>query len=644
MSSADLTRHGDPTVRARDDLYAHVNGHFQATAVIADDRPGAGLWFELHDRVRRDLDHLVARVGTGHRTGSPEQLVGDFYTSFTDVPRLAAQGDEPLRALLAEALDFSTPRGLSERLGLLARHQLDSALHFDVVSDPADDGRMLPRFSAGGIGLGEVADHLAPDRAGLRDSYQQHISRMCALLDLPDPDALAAGALQIETELAELQADAETERDLSASWHPMTYEAVQHWTRNLAWLPLLHELDLAADQDPVLVIAQPAFVLGLDRLMERDRMPEWRGWVAWRVIRGLADYGPPALAAAHWRFEDVTLAGQPSPLPRQQRALAQVEHYLGDAMGQLYVARHFPARAATGLTSLVETIVGEYRTTLEHVGWLTTPARREALTKLARLGVRVGHPQRWHDYSSLRIEPDDLLGNALRAASHLTETAVDRLVGLSDADDWRLAAHSLNAYYDLGSNEIFLPAAFAQPPLFDPDADPALNYGAIGSIIAHEISHAFDDRGSQVDASGRLRDWWTPADRANFDDLKRRFIASLDAIESPDLPGAQLRGELCVGEAMSDLGGLAVAFRAWRRADPDADESAAQRFFLAHAGIWRHVERPDEARFRLATDPHPPAQVRCNWTARNFEGFHAAFGTRPGDGMWLRPGLRLSLW
>ncbi len=648
MSSIDLLRHGDPTVRPQDDLFDHVNGRFMRTARIPDDRDGTGVWHEVHDRVRRDLEHIVATLGTGHPKGTPAQLVGDFHASFTDLPRLAAQGNDTLIELLTEAMRFDTPRQLSARFGLLMRHRLGSVLGVQIVIDRDNPSRYVPRFTQGGLGLPGADYYLSDAHAGLRNTYLELIERMFELVGLPDAAGMAFKVLIVESQLAALHADAITNRDVEASHNPIRFDKLQYLTRNLAWVPMLYEIDLRAEADPLLIIAQPDFVKGLDALLTADRMDDWRAWVAWRVVGGLADYATPMLASTYWHFLDVDLGGLAAVQPRNARVLAHVEHYLGDAMGQLYVERHFKAGARERISALIKAIIAEYRNTLESVHWLTTPTRAAALDKLDRLSFRVGYPRWWHDYSTLDIRPDDLLGNALRAAGHLTETDIDRLAGRESGEDWQVPPHVVNAYYDVSRNEIVFPAAFLQPPFFDPEAEDALNYGAIGSIIAHEISHAFDDRGSHFDAAGRFKEWWTPTDREAFQRVRAQFVQQLAATPSPDVPGVALNGELTVSEAMSDLGGLAVAYRAWRRTNPTEavidGTTAAQRFFLSHAGIWRQKEVIEETRFRLANDPHPPHKVRCNLTVRNFDPFHVAFDVRPGDGMWLRPGERLSLW
>jgi putative endopeptidase len=319
-----------------------------------------------------------------------------------------------------------------------------------------------------------------------------------------------------------------------------------------------------------------------------------------------------------------------------------VEHFLGEAMGQLYAQARYPKRAAERVERLIAAIAAEYSTTITNAHWLTQATRKRALRKLSWLGARIGAPQRWHDYSTLLIEPDDLLGNALRATSHLTETAVDRLFGIVNGEQWQIPPHVVNSYYDLSRNQIVFPAAFLQPPFFDLEADDAVNYGAIGAVIAHEMSHAFDDRGSHFDGEGHLAEWWLPEDRERYTEMVASFATQLDA--------SGLNGKLVVDEAIADLGGLMVAYRAWRRtitaAEPAPSDglSAKQRFFIAYAGIWRLLVRPEEQAARLATDPHPPAVVRCNQIVRNFDPFFAAFGVVPSDAMWLPPRERITLW
>jgi putative endopeptidase len=675
-----LSQWRDADVRPQDNLFAHANGRFLRTAQIRPDREAAGVWYEVNDRVQHDLEDIVGSVGVGHPRCTPEQLVGEFHASFMDLPRLAAQGDDLLRELVADVVAAADIGQLSARFGLLCRHQLDSLLRFSVVADPRDPGEYILRWSQGGIGLPSREYYLAPEYAETLSAYRMHVANMLALAGQPNAQAQAERVVWLETELAKNHTTIAEARDVERAFRPLRLTQVSKLAPTINWFELLAQLDLSADGDPEMIVAQPEYLIAVAPLLVAERLDDWRAWAAWRVIEGLADYGPAPLANAHWEFTDTRLRGLDAPEPRSRRVLAYVEHFLGEAMGQLYVGRRYPKRAAERIETLIKNIVAEYASTISNAHWLTMATRGRALKKLNWLGARIGAPKVWHNYSTLDIEPDDLLGNALRASSHITETQVDKLFGLTNGEDWQIPAHVVNSYYDLSKNQIVFPAAFLQPPFFDIDADDAYNYGAIGAIIAHEISHGFDARGSRFDGEGRLVEWWLPEDREGYDEVISRFAQQLDELPVRDETnggdcgkdadagdrasdhagssagsgsgGPRLDGKLVVNEAFADLAGLIVAYRAWRRTiAPGADEgeeidgyTPAQRFFLAYAGIWRTVERPEERAVRLATDPHPPAEVRCNQIVRNFDPFHVAFAVKPADPMWLRPALRVNLW
>lgn len=612
---------------------------------IPERSDGVGVWHEVHYRVQHDLEHIVATLGTGHPKGSSEQLVSDFYASFTDLPRLAAQGNDKLVSLIEQFTNFTSPRALSAKLGELMRLQIDSVLNFSAVPDRYIPDRKLPRLSPGGLGLPAPEFYVESVYEGVRDQYQAHLARLADLLGLSDAEAVATKAVQFETVLARLRM-ATLEDD---HYHPTRVNRLQFQTRRIDWLPLLFELGISIESDPEIVLTHRDYLRGIDELLTESWLEHWRSWMTLRVLTGLADYASPPVASAQFAFTDQVLGGLTNPRPRNVRVLDHIEFYLGDAIGQLYVTRHFTESANQAIHRIIANIITEYRETLRAVPWMTMTTRSAAIDKLNRLSIRVGHPRWWQDYSDLDIRPDDLLGNAIRASEHVTKVALDRVTGNESGEDWQVRPHVVNAYYEESRNEIVLPAAFLQSPFFDSASDDAENYGAIGSIIAHEISHAFDDRGSKFDGYGRFRQWWTPTDREQFDLVRKSFVEQLSKLSSPSLPDIYLNGDLTADEAMSDLGGLAVAYRAWRRTKPvdsqlDDGYTPTQRFFLSHAGIWRRKEVDAETNFRLANDPHPPNELRCNFTLTQFAPFHAAFEVKPGDGMWLRPGERLFLW
>jgi putative endopeptidase len=376
----------------------------------------------------------------------------------------------------------------------------------------------------------------------------------------------------------------------------------------------------------------------------------WQAWLTWAVIRSSAALLDEEVVAANFSFYGTVLSGVPEIRERWKRGVGLVEGVLGEAVGELYVAKHFPPASKAAMEVLVANLVASYRASIENLEWMGPQTRQRALAKLAAFTPKIGYPDRWKDYSGLRIDRDDLIGSVRRASAHETDREFAKLGQEVDRGEWFMTPQTVNAYYNPGMNEIVFPAAILQPPYFDPNADDAVNYGAIGAVIGHEIGHGFDDQGSRYDGAGNLVDWWTPEDRERFDALAKALIEQFDALVPRELdPSHHVNGALTVGENIGDLGGVAVALEAYQlslagQPAPVIDGlTGAQRFFLGWCGAWRAKVRDAEAIRRLAVDPHSPPEFRCNIVA-NLDGFHEAFATKPGDGMWMDPGQRVRIW
>jgi len=398
------------------------------------------------------------------------------------------------------------------------------------------------------------------------------------------------------------------------------------------------------------VVRQPSFFTGLSDELDAVDLDGWKTWLRWKVVHAAAPYLSQAFVEENFDFYGRTLSGVPQIRERWKRGVSLVESVLGEALGRLYVAEHFPPDSKERMQRLVAHLVEAYRQRISELEWMTPQTRQRALDKLDAFTPKIGYPDRWRDYSALEVLPGDLLGNVGRAAAFETDRELKKIGSPVDRGEWHMTPQTVNAYYNPGMNEIVFPAAILQPPFFDAEADDAANYGGIGAVIGHEIGHGFDDQGSKYDGVGNLNNWWTDKDRAEFDDRSAALIAQYDAFEPADTPGHTVNGALTVGENIGDLGGLAIAAHAYDLAldgasAPQIDGlTGMQRLMFGWAQVWREKSRPEEKIRLLSIDPHSPPEFRCNGTIRNVSEFHSAFGTDDGDALWMNPADRVSIW
>ncbi|MET0862732.1 MAG: M13-type metalloendopeptidase, partial [Nakamurella sp.] len=453
-----------------------------------------------------------------------------------------------------------------------------------------------------------------------------------------------------ESQLAAGHWDRVKSRDSSQTFNPMDRAGLNELLPAELWDAWLTGLGAGSELLAQVVVRHPSFISTLAGLLTADRLPAWKGWVAWQIIRSAAPLGPAELVEKNFDFYGRTLSGVPTLRERWKRGVSLVEAAAGEALGRLYVERHFPPTAKQRMDELVSNLLAAYQRNITELSWMSEVTKAKALDKLAAFTPKIGYPDEWRDYSTLQVRADDLAGNARRAAAFELDRQLAKIGKPVDRLEWFMSPQTVNAYYNPGMNEIVFPAAILQPPFFDPDADDAVNYGAIGAVIGHEIGHGFDDQGSKYDGRGALQDWWTAADREAFEKLTTRLIEQYDALEPAQLPGNHVNGALTVGENIGDLGGLGIAFQAWRISlegtePPVIDgQTGAQRFFRAWAVAWQSKIRDAELLRLLSIDPHSPAEFRCNQVVRNLDEFYDAFGVQEGDGLWLAPADRVRIW
>ena len=641
--------------RVQDDLFLSVNGAWMAQESIPPDQSIYGAFHEMRDQseaaCREIVEAAAAGVGAaGADPGSPEQLIGDLYTSFLDVETIEARGVEPIREHLRLIEAVGSPVEFAGLLGRLERDGVPGMFGSGVDTDPDDPSRYTLMFYQGGLGLPDESFYRDEQYAEILQAYRRHVTSMMTLVGLEDAERAADSAIGLETELAAAHWDRVRSRDSSLTHNPMEAAGLaQLLTDELlqAWLS-----GLRADAAVVahVVVKQPTFLARLGELLTDDRLAQWKDWLSWRVIRSAAALSTQALVEENFDFYGRTLSGTPELRPRWKRGVSMVESVVGEALGEIYVERTFPPEAKTRMDELVEHLLDAYRIRIAALPWMGEETKQRALEKLAAFNPKVAYPPRFRDYAGLVIRPDDLAGNARRSAALELDRELAKIGSPVDRDEWFMTPQTVNAYYNPGMNEIVFPAAILRPPFFSLGADDATNFGAIGAVIGHEIGHGFDDQGAKYDGSGSLTDWWTDEDRKAFEALTGRLIDQYSQLSPEGADGKKVNGALTIGENIGDLGGLGIAYQAWLLALDGAEapvidgETGAQRFFLNWARAWRTQTRPAEVQRRLTIDPHSPPEFRCNQVVRNLDEFYQAFGVGDGDAMWLDPTERVRIW
>lgn len=667
MTTHDALRSGidltalDPSVRPQDDLYRHVNGRWIDGHEIPGDRAMDGAFRALHDEaeqhVREIIEELGARVADDGATdpSGPAAQVGALYASFMDTARVEALG---LGAVTDElgAIEAATDRAALVRLlGELQRTGGAGAVGFWVDNDAKDPERYVVHLVQSGLGLPDEAYYREDRYAPVRDAYRAHLARMLGLsgLDPAGAEQSAGLVLDLETRLAAAHWDVVRDRDADLTYNPMTLTELAERAPGFdwhAWACALGAREGAFDQ---LVVREPDFAEGFARLWEQAPVEQWRAWLRYHLVTARAPYLHDAVVQANFDFYGRTLTGATQIRDRWKRGVSLVEGALGEAVGQVYVERHFPPAHKERMVELVANLVAAYRESITDLEWMTPATRERALAKLDAFTPKIGYPERWKTYAGLEIRPDDLLGNVRRSHAYEQDRELGKIGRPVDRDEWFMTPQTVNAYYNPGLNEIVFPAAILQPPFFDPQAEDAVNYGGIGAVIGHEIGHGFDDQGSKYDGLGRLEDWWTAQDRTEFERRTKTLVDQYAQFSPAQLDDAhRVNGELTIGENIGDLGGLSIALAAYRIAlGRPLDEApvvdgltGVQRVLLSWAQVWQSKGRDEEMVRRLATDPHSPNEFRCNGVVRNLDEFHDAFDVTPDDALYLPPQERVRIW
>lgn len=653
-SGIDLS-HLDSAARPQDDLFGHVNGRWLAEYEIPADRATDGAFRTLFDRAEEQVRDLI--TGAGESDPAPEtdeQRIGDLYASFMDEGTVARVGLAPLHdelMLIDEAADAAA---LAEVVGKLQRSGVGGGTGAYVDTDSKDSTRYLLHMNQSGLGLPDESYYRDERHAAILAAYPHHIAAMFALVyggGTADHADTAARIVALESKLAAAHWDVVKRRDADLTYNLRTFSDLPQEAPGFEWSRWVAALGTSPGAATELVVRQPDYLTAFAALWAGEDIENWKAWLRWRLIHARTFLLTDDLVAEDFAFYGRRLSGTEQIRDRWKRGVSLVENLMGDAVGRLYVERHFPPEAKARMDVLVGNLREAYRVSIESLDWMTPQTRRRALAKLDKFTPKIGYPSKWRDYSALRVDRADLYGNFRRGYTVNYDRELAKLGSPVDRAEWFMTPQTVNAYYNPGMNEIVFPAAILQPPFFDADADDAANYGGIGAVIGHEIGHGFDDQGAKYDGDGNLVDWWTDEDRAEFGSRTKALIEQYGAYTPRALVnGHHVNGAFTVGENIGDLGGLSIALLAYQlslggRDAPIIDGlTGPQRVFFGWAQVWRTKSRDAEAIRRLAIDPHSPPEFRCNGVVRNIDAFYDAFDVTDSDALYLDPEHRVKIW
>jgi predicted metalloendopeptidase len=629
-----------------------VNGGWLARNPIPADKARYGVFIKLRDETLTQLHDIVEGLEREPDAAkdADARKIRDLYASFMDQGRLDKLGLSPLAGELARIDAMRSKDEVAALVAHLNEIGISAPYGQSIHQDARDSTRYIVDLFQGGLGLPDRDYYLKDDDARLKDmrgKYRAHIEKMMGMAGDPASAATAERILALETGLARAQWTRVENRDPVKRYNPVEVAKLPELAPGYDWKRYLVAADVDGKVDRV-IVSQPSYMKGFAKLLEDTPLAVWKSYFRWRLIDGYSAYLSKPFVDEHFAFDGTVVRGIPENRPRWQRALTAVEGSMGEALGKLYVARHFPPEKKARMDQLVKNLLAAYRQGIDGLDWMSPETKKEAQAKLATFEPHIGYPSRWRDYSKLEIVRGDLVGNLMRAERFDYLRNLAKLGKPVDREEWLMSPQTVNAYYYPPMNEIVFPAAILQPPFFDADADDALNYGAIGAVIGHEISHGFDDSGSQYDGVGNLRNWWTKADHEKFGARTAALVAQYEAY-SP-LPGYHLNGKLTLGENIADNSGLAIAWKAYQislggRPAPVIDGlTGAQRFFIGWSRVWPEKRREQEVLRMLKIDPHSPGRFRANGAAVNQEAFYEAFGVKEGDRMYLPPDRRVTIW
>lgn len=636
----------DTSVAPSKDFFDYANGVYLNKLEIPADRSRYGAFDSLQELSQQRMRAVLEKAAANTSATGDEAKIGAFYRSFMDEAKVNELGAKPLATDLAAIRAIKTKDQMAEHMGGTMR-KFGGSFFGSYVHDDAKDPEVYAAYLfQGGLGLPDRDYYLEDRFKTQKAAYQAYIAKMLSLEGWEKPEEHAAAIVAMETEIAKASWTRAERRDDDKTYNPFEIAKLQAYAPGFNWTAFMKGANLSK-ADRVIVAENTAFPK-IAEIYAKTPLDTLKAWAAFNLADQAAPYLSRDFDQVNYEFRNKTLSGQPVQQPRWKRAVNATDNNVGEALGKLYVDAYFPPESKAKMEALVGDIRVAMKGRIEKLDWMGPETKAKALEKLSKFGVKIGYPDKWRDYSALQVKDGDLYGNIERATAFEWDYRAARWGGKVDDAEWGMTPPTINAYYQPTKNEIVFPAAILQPPFFDPEGDPAINYGGIGGVIGHEITHGFDDQGRKSDGDGKLTDWWTAADAAKFDAQAKKFGAQYSAVEV--LPGAHINGDLTMGENIADLGGLLLALDAYHlslkgKPAPVIDGlTGDQRVFLGWAQVWRGKYRDDRMRQQLVSDPHSPPKYRVQVPVKNIDAFYEAFGVKPGDGMYIKPEDRVRIW
>lgn len=640
----------DLSVRPQDDFFRYVNGRWADNTPIPADQSSHGTFAILRERAQESVRAIIeGEARAKAAAGTTSQKVGDLYQSYMDEARIEALGITPLKDELSAIARITSSSELPAAFARAARLGVRLPFSVNVGADQRNSDQYAVQVSQSGLGMPDRDYYLRNDErfAATRKAYNTYIARLFALGNQPEPEAAAARIVSLESKLAELQWDRARNRDRNATYNKTAVPSLQGATPHFDWTAYLAGMGARIPVTEV-IVRQPDYLKGVDALLAEVPLATWKEYLTFGLISEYADGLSAPFADSQFEFNGKVIGGRQVQPPRWKRGVTEVEQALGEPVGRLYVEQHFKPEAKARMDALIKNLLAAFKVGIDELEWMSPATKREAQAKLAKYRLKIAYPDQWRDYSALEIKPGDHVGNLMRFRAFQAADSWSRLGKPVERWRWGFTPQTVNASYSATNNEITFPAGILQPPFFGLDADDAINYGAIGSVIGHEISHGFDDQGRKSDGDGNLRDWWTADDARNFDERAAKLGAQFESY-SP-LPGMKINGKLTMGENIGDLSGIAVAYRAYKMslngkpAPVIGGFTGDQRFFLGYAQVWRTKARDEALRNQLLTDSHSPGVYRAFVPLTNIDAFYTAFNLKPGDKLFRAPADRVKIW
>ncbi len=648
LTSGILTEYMDTSVKPGDNFTQYVNGTWVKNTPIPDDKASYGVGYIVYEESEDNVKKIIEESASGDfAQGSDEQKVGDLYESYMNLEKRNSLGAAPLKAELEKIDAIASYDDLATYFGYANKVSINVPLGLFVYQDFKDPTIYTIYTWQSGLGLPDRDYYLKEDERSkeIRAKYLEHMAKMFDLGGVANGEAAAKTVMGLETKLAEKQMEKEKTRDLVSLYNMFPVDTLKNIMPSFNWTAFLAEAGM--EKQEKLGVLMLDYSKALDKIITETDLATWKTYLKWSAIDANASILNEAMDQQNWEFYSKELRGTKEQRPLWRRAVSAVNGTMGEVVGKVYVKKHFPPEAKERMEALVQNLLKAYEVSINELDWMSDETKKEALDKLSKFTPKIGYPDKWKEYD-FEIKPEDLFGNISRSRMYEYNRELAKLGQPIDKDEWGMTPQTVNAYYNPTLNEIVFPAAILQPPFFDLNADDAVNYGAIGAVIGHEIGHGFDDSGSTFDGDGAMRNWWTDADKEEF---KKRTGALVEQYNSYEvLPDLNINGEFTLGENIGDLGGLSIALKAYNMSLDGAEGpvmdgfTGEQRVFIGYAQAWRNKARDESIRVQINTDPHSPADFRVNGIVRNVPEFYTAFNIQEGDSLYLAPEKRVKIW